>query len=366
MLEIRLKVPLSNAEELSVAYTPGVAEPCREIAKNPQKAYDYTIKRNTVAVVTDGSAVLGLGNIGGLAGLPVMEGKCALFKRFADIDAFPICLDTQNVEEIIQTVKNIAPSFGGINLEDISAPRCFEIERRLIGELPIPVFHDDQHGTAIVVLAALLNALKVVRKSLENVKIVINGAGAAGLAIADFLLQYGAKHAMILDTKGLIYDGRHDLNPEKARLAKKTNLEKVSGDLSAALKGADVFIGISVGNLVTQQMARSMAKDAIIFAMANPIPEIMPEDAKKAGVRIVATGRSDYPNQVNNVLAFPGIFRGCFDAGARKITLKMKVSAAEALARMIKKPQENKIIPGVFDEGVTAAVAKAVMTAASI
>lgn len=360
-LEIHSKVPLVNKEDLSKAYTPGVAAPCIEISKNPSLAYKYTIKANTVAVVSDGTSVLGLGDIGGLAGLPVMEGKCLLFKRFANVDAFPICLDTKNPDEVIKTVKNIAPSFGGINLEDIAAPNCFYIEEKLKDELPIPVFHDDQHGTAIVILAGLINALKVVGKKLSDARIIIAGAGAAGIATARLLLHEGVKHIILSDRKGLIYEGRDDLNPYKERIAKLTNRELLKGDLAAGMNGTDVFIGVSHAHIADRKMVRGMAKNPIVFAMANPTPEIMPEEALKGGAKIIATGRSDYPNQINNVLAFPGIFRGALDCRARYITDKMKVAAAHALAKMVKKPTPSKIIPGVFEEGVADAVAQAVI-----
>ncbi|MBP9718427.1 NADP-dependent malic enzyme [Candidatus Gracilibacteria bacterium] len=360
---IQLKVPLRNREDLSVAYTPGVAAPCMEIAKDPVLAYQYTQKANTVAVITDGSSVLGLGNIGGLAGLPVMEGKCILLKRFANVDAFPICLNTQNPDEIIKTIKHIAPSFGGINLEDIAAPNCFYIEEQLKEAVDIPVFHDDQHGTAIVILAGLFNALKVVKKELKSAKIVIAGAGAAGIATARLLIHEGAGDIILTDRKGTIYEGRDDLNLYKEKIAKFTNKERVIGTLADALKGADVFIGVSHAHIADRHMIKTMNKDAIVFPMANPTPEIMPEEALAGGARIIATGRSDYPNQINNVLAFPGIFRGVLDCRARYITDKMKVAAAYALAGMVKKPTAEKIIPGVFDKGVAETVAKAVKKA---
>jgi len=348
-LETGLKIQLNTKHDLSLYYTPGVAEPCRKIAEDPSKVYDYTFKGNTVLVVSDGSAVLGLGNIGPKAALPVMEGKCALFKKFGDVDAFPIVLDTQDTEEIIKTVKNIAPGVGGINLEDISAPRCFEIERRLIEELDIPVFHDDQHGTAIVILSGLINALKVVEKKKENVKIVINGAGAAGLATCKLLLKYGFKNISILDSIGLIFEGRENLNEEKLEFAKLTNRDMVSGDLSVAIQNADIFIGVSKPKLLTQDMVKTMAKDFIIFAMANPEPEIMPDLALEAGARIVATGRSDFPNQINNVLVFPGLFRMIFDKKIRQITDKIKIEFAEKLATRVGEDElcEEKIVMGV-------------------
>lgn len=355
-----IKVPLSNRDDLSIAYTPGVAAPCSAIAKEPELAFSHTIKGNTVAVITDGTAVLGLGNIGALAGLPVMEGKCLLLKKFADVDAFPICLATQDPDEIIRTIKNIAPSFGGINLEDIAAPNCFYIEEQLKEAVSIPVFHDDQHGTAIVILAGLINALKVVKKDLAKAKIVIAGAGAAGIATARLLLIEGAGEIILTDRKGIIYEGRDDLNLYKERIAKLTNRNRVMGTLADALKAADVFIGVSHAGIATRAMVRTMNTDAIVFAMANPVPEITPEEAIKGGARIIATGRSDYPNQINNVLAFPGIFRGVLDARARYITEKMKIAAAHALAKLVKKPTAEKIVPGVFDKGVAEAVAKAV------
>lgn len=363
-LEVRSKVPLHAKEDLSTAYTPGVAAPCLEIAKKPVLAYRYTIKANTVAVVTDGSAVLGLGNIGGLAGLPVMEGKCLLFKQFAGVDAFPICLATQEPDEVVRAIKQIAPSFGGINLEDIAAPNCFYIEEKLKEEIDIPVFHDDQHGTAIVILAGLINALKVVGKKLSSAKIVIAGAGAAGIATARLLVHEGANHIILTDRKGIIFEGRDDLNMYKERIAKHTNRGMMKGDLAQAMKGADVFIGVSHSHIADRKMVRSMASNAIVFAMANPTPEIMPEEALAGGAKIIATGRSDYPNQINNVLAFPGVFRGILDSRARYITDKMKVVAAHAISRLVKKPTAEKIIPDVFDRRVAPAVAKAVSSLA--
>ncbi|KKP37453.1 MAG: malic enzyme, malate dehydrogenase (oxaloacetate-decarboxylating) [Candidatus Peregrinibacteria bacterium GW2011_GWF2_33_10] len=359
-LEIKLKVPLESRDDLSTAYTPGVAEPCLRIAENPELAYKYTEKSNLVAVVSDGSAVLGLGNIGGLAGYPVMSGKACLFKRFANVDAVPICLDTQDPEEIIRVVKAIAPTFGGINLEDISAPRCFEVERRLIEALDIPVFHDDQHGTAIVVLAGLINALKIVNKKFKECTAVLSGAGSAGIAVCKILLDYGIKDVILCDTKGAIYDGRDSLNDEKIKYAKVTNKNKLSGNLETVLKGADIFIGMSKPDLLTAAMVKTMAKDSIVFALSNPNPEILPDEAKKGGARIVATGRSDFPNQINNVLAFPGIFRGALDARARKITNEMKIAAAEAIAGLIPYPTEDKIIPYALEMDVAKVVAEAV------
>ncbi len=361
-LEIKSKVPLNNKKDLSLAYTPGVAASCLEIAKNPKDIYKYTIKGNSVAVITNGTAVLGLGNIGANAALPVMEGKCLLFKKFADIDAYPICLDSQNSEEIIKTVKLLAPGFGGINLEDIKAPECFEIERQLIKELDIPVFHDDQHGAAIVVLSALINALKVVKKKIGDVKIIVNGAGAAGLSTAELLLDYGAKNIIIIDRKGTIYQGRTGLNPIKKEIAKKTNLKKVKGKLGDVIEGKDIFIGFSVSKVFKKEWVSKMAKKSIIFAMANPVPEIMPNEAKKEGAFIVATGRSDFPNQINNILAFPGIFRGLLDARIKKVTTKMMIRAAEAIASIVKKPNVNKIIPSVFNKQVVRKVAESIKT----
>ena len=360
-LEVVSKVPLKNIHDMSLFYTPGVAEPCKEIFKNPELAYSYTFKGNTIAIVTDGSAVLGLGNIGPLAGLPVMEGKCVLFKEFGDVNAVPICLDTQDTKEIINIIKALAPSFGGINLEDISAPRCFEIEEELIKTLDIPVFHDDQHGTAIVCLAGLINALKVVKKQVSKVKIVISGAGAAGTAITKLLLKYGFKNIILIDSKGIIFEGRKDLNSSKKEIAKLTNKEKIKGELKDALIGADIFIGVSKPNIATKQMIASMNKHAIVFAMSNPDPEIHPKDALLGGAKIVATGRSDYPNQINNVLAFPGIFKGALRARVKKITDKMKIAAAEALSSLVKNPNSNKIIPGIFDKGIADTVANIII-----
>lgn len=359
-LEIKSKVPLKNKRDLSLAYTPGVAEVCRVIAKNKKKIFDYTIKKNSVAVVTDGSAVLGLGNIGPEAALPVMEGKAILFKEFANVDAYPICLKTQKVEEIIKTIKAIAPGFGGINLEDICAPRCFIIEERLKKELAIPVFHDDQHGTAIVVLAGLINALKVVRKKINQVKIVISGAGAAGIAITKILLNYGAKNIILLDSQGTIYQGRKNLNFAKKEIAKKTNQNRIKGNLEQALNQADVFIGVSQGKILKPEWIKKMNAQPIVFAMANPIPEIMPAEAKKAGAYIVATGRSDFPNQLNNVLVFPGLFRGVLDNNIKQITEKMKLRAALALANYVKKPTSDKIIPSPLDKKVAQVIARSI------
>ena len=361
-LEIKSKVEIRNKDDLSLAYSPGVAEPCKEIAKDKELVYKYTPKGNMVAVISDGSSVLGLGNIGAEAAIPVMEGKAILFKEFAKVDAFPICLASQDLEENIKTIKNIAPVFGGINLEDIKAPECFIIEERL-QDLGIPVMHDDQHGTAIVVLAALINALKIAKKDISEVTIVTLGAGAAGLAICNLLLSYGAKHITICDSRGIIYEGREDLNEYKAKIAKVTNLEKKQGTLADAMKDKDVFIGVTKGNLVNQNMVRSMNKDPIIFAMANPNPEIMPNLAKEAGALVVATGRSDFPNQVNNVLAFPGIFRGALDVKATRITEAMKLAAAEALANHIENPTAENIIPNPLDRSTAPKVAKAVADA---
>jgi len=355
-LEISSKVSLENMADLSTHYTPGVAEPCRVIAKDPEEAYNLTPKGNMVAVITDGSAVLGLGNIGGLAGFPVMEGKSLLFKKFAGIDAIPICLGTQDTEEIIRTVLNISPQFGGINLEDISAPRCFEIEKRLDAKLPIPVFHDDQHGTAIVVLAGLINAFKVLPRS--NPKIVISGAGAAGVAITKLLYKYGFHHIVVCDSSGALRGGRERMNESKDDLVKLVGGH--DGSLADVLVSADVFIGISAPGIVSKDMVSTMAKDPIVFAMSNPDPEITYEDAKAAGAKIIATGRSDYPNQVNNALAFPGVFRGALDNRVSSITDDMKIAAAEALANLITEPTADKIIPSIFDEGVMEAVAGAI------
>ncbi|HNW37902.1 MAG TPA: NADP-dependent malic enzyme [Methanosarcina vacuolata] len=365
VLEVASKVSLQTIHDLSVAYTPGVAEPCRKIVKDPELAYLYTLKRNTIAVITDGSAVLGLGNIGPYAALPVMEGKAIIFKEFAGIDAFPICLDTQETEEVIKAVKYLAPAFGGISLEDISAPRCFEIEERLREELDLPVMHDDQHGTAIVVFAGLLNALKIVNKKLNELRIVISGLGAAGVAIFRFLVRAGANPARILvcDSKGLVYEGRKNgMNPVKEEIARLTNHGKLKGGLENALPGADLFIGVSVGGIISEEMVRSMAKDAIVMAMANPLPEIMPDAAKRAGARVVATGRSDFPNQLNNCLSFPGVFKGALSTCARKITPEMEIAAARALSEVVTLSElsEDYIIPDPLDRRVVPAVAKAV------
>lgn len=365
-LEVVSRVPLQTKEDLSTAYTPGVAAPCLEIAKDPEKAYVYTRKNNLVAVVSDGSAVLGLGNIGGLAGMPVMEGKSILFKKFGGVDAFPICLDTQDTQEIIDTVTNIAPCFGGINLEDISAPRCFEIEKALIERLNIPVFHDDQHGTAIVVLAAVVNSLKIVGKELAKVRICISGAGAAGSAICRLLLAAGAEDIVVTCSKGVIYNGMEGLDPFKKELSTLINHRGVKGGLKEAIQGCDVFIGVSKAGLLTGEMVESMAKDAIIFAIANPTPEIFPDEAKKHGAKVVGTGRSDYPNQINNVLVFPGFFRGVLDARVTKITERMKINAAYALAALVKDDElsSDYVLPGAFDKRVASAIAQSVMQTA--
>lgn len=360
-LSVASKVALETREDLSTAYTPGVAAPCLEIQKDKANAYTYTAKGNLVAVVTDGTAVLGLGDIGPEAAMPVMEGKAALFKAFGGVDAFPICLATKNTEEIIETVKRIAPVFGGINLEDISAPRCFEIERRLEEELDIPVFHDDQHGTAIVVTAALLNALKLVGKKMEEIRVVLNGPGSAGMAIAKMLLHAGVKHMLICDKEGILAEGRGNMLPHTTELARLTNPAGRTGVLADAVKGADVFIGVSAAGALKPEMVKSMNRDAIVFAMANPTPEISYEEAIAAGARIMATGRSDYPNQINNVLVFPGIFRGALDARARDITYPMKLAAAHAIAGLIEEQElrEDYIIPSAFDKRVAKAVADA-------
>ena len=359
-IEVIPKVPLRNREDLSLAYTPGVAEPCRAIA-NGSDPGEFTVIPNTVAVVTDGSAVLGLGDIGARAGMPVMEGKCVLFKALAGVDAFPILIDTKDVDKIVETVKLISAGFGGINLEDISAPRCFEIERRLKEELDIPVFHDDQHGTAVVTLAGLMNALKLVGKEFKEIKVAISGAGAAGIAIAKLLRHVGVGEIVVSDSRGIIHPGREDLNPYKREIA-EYNVHGIEGDLGRALEGADVFIGVSVGGIVKREMVERMADDAIVFAMANPVPEITPEEAKKAGARIVATGRSDYPNQINNVLGFPGIFRGALDVRARDISLGMNIAAAKAIASVLSEEEisEERIIPSPLHPEVYPKEARAV------
>ena len=365
-IEVQATVPVASREDLSLAYTPGVAQPCLEIQKDLEKSYDLTRRHNLCAVITDGSAVLGLGDIGPEAGMPVMEGKCVLFKAFGGVDAFPLCVKTQNVDQFVETVYNISGSFGGINLEDIAAPRCFEIERKLKEKCDIPIFHDDQHGTAVITLAGLTNALKVVGKRKEDVRIVTSGAGAAAVSIVKLLLSAGYRHVTMCDRKGAIYAGREGLNWIKEEMAQVTNLEKKAGSLADMLVGADVFIGVSAPGTVTTEMVKTMNKDAVIFACANPTPEIFPEDAKAGGAAVVATGRSDFPNQINNVLAFPGIFRGTFDARARDINEEMKMAAAKALADLIG-PEElgaDYIIPQAFDQRVGPAVAKAVAGAA--
>ena len=361
-LETVSKTPVRTREDLALVYTPGVAEPCKIIAKDPAAAYTYTMKANTVAVVSDGSAVLGLGNIGPKAAMPVMEGKAVLFKEFGGVNAVPICLDTQDTEEIIKAVTWLAPAFGGINLEDISAPRCFEIEERLKETLDIPVFHDDQHGTAIVVLAGIINALKVVGKKKEDCRVVVNGAGSAGVAITRLLLTYGFSNIIMCDKSGILCDGAEGLNWMQEKMVKRTNLAHETGSLTDALKGADIFVGVSAPGIVTEEMVASMNSDAILFAMANPVPEIMPDLAKKAGARVVGTGRSDFPNQVNNVVAFPGIFRGALEGHAKQITDKMKLAAANAIAALVSDEElnENNIMPEAFDPRVADVVADAV------
>lgn len=366
-LSVEVKMPLNNMKDLSLAYSPGVAEPCKQIHAHPHQVYDYTIKGNLIAVVSDGTSVLGLGDIGPEAAMPVMEGKAALFKAFAGIDAVPICLDTKDPEEIIRTVKLLQPAFGGINLEDIASPNCFYIEERLKKEMNIPVFHDDQHGTAIVTAAGLLNSLKLVNKKIDEIKVVINGAGAAGIAIIKLLLKMGVKDMIMCDTKGAIYEGRQEgINPLKESVSKITNKNKLKGSLSDVIAGADVFIGVSSAGALTMEMVKTMAYDSIIFAMANPVPEIMPEDAKAAGARVIGTGRSDLPNQVNNVLAFPGIFRGALDVLATDINDEMKEAAVKAIAGLINTDElaENYVIPGPLDSRVVPAVRAAVAKAA--
>ena len=366
-IEVVTRVPVENKDDLSLAYTPGVAQPCLEIQKNVDKSYDLTRRWNMCLVVTDGSAVLGLGNIGPEAGMPVMEGKCVLFKAFGDVDAFPLCIKSNDVDEIVNTIYLISGSFGGVNLEDISAPRCFEIEKKLKEKCDIPIFHDDQHGTAIITLAGLTNALKVVGKKKEDVRIVMNGAGAAAISIARLLLTAGFKDITLCDRKGAIYEGRPEgMNPVKDEMAKVTNLAKKSGSLAEMLVGADVFIGVSAPGAVTTEMVKTMNKDAVVFACANPTPEIFPDDAKAGGAKVVSTGRSDFPNQINNVLAFPGIFRGAFDVRAKEINDEMKLAASEALANLITDEELSPeyIIPKAFDKRVGPAVAKAVAEAA--
>ncbi len=361
-LETVAKSKVNSREDLAIAYTPGVAEPCKVIAEDKSKAYTYTWKSNTVAVVSDGSAVLGLGNIGPYAAMPVMEGKCVLFKEFGNVNAVPVCLDTQDTEEIIATVKNIAPGFGGINLEDISAPRCFEIEERLKKELDIPVFHDDQHGTAIVVLAGIINGLRVTGKKKEDCRVVVNGAGSAGIAITKLLLTYGFSHITMCDREGIIGKDYPDLNYMQRKMAEVTNLEQASGTLADALRGADIFVGVSAPGIVSAEMVSSMNKDAILFAMANPMPEIMPDIAKAAGAKVVGTGRSDFPNQINNVIAFPGIFKGALEGHASQITEEMKLAAAESLAALVSDEELNEdfIMPEAFDPRVAEVVSAAV------
>ena len=361
-IETTAKAHVNSREDLAIAYTPGVAEPCKVIAQDPEAAYKYTMKANTVAVVSDGSAVLGLGNIGALAAMPVMEGKAVLFKEFGGVNAVPICLDTQDTEEIIKSVVNIAPAFGGINLEDISAPRCFEIETRLKELLNIPVFHDDQHGTAIVVLAGIINALKVTGKKKEDCRVVVNGAGSAGVAITKLLLTYGFPHITMCDINGIISKNSPNLNWMQQQMTEVTNLEERTGTLADALKGADIFVGVSAPNIVSKEMVASMNKDAILFAMANPVPEIMPDLAKEAGAKVVGTGRSDFPNQVNNVVAFPGIFKGALEERATQITEEMKLAAANAIAGLVPEEElnENNILPEAFDPRVADTVSKAI------
>ncbi len=365
-IEVTSRAAITNRDELSVAYTPGVAEPCIEISKNVDLSYKYTRRSNLVAVITDGTAVLGLGDIGPEAGMPVMEGKCALFKTFADVDAFPLCVRSKDVDEIVNCIKLIAGSFGGINLEDISAPRCIEIERRLKEECDIPVFHDDQHGTAVVVLASVLNALKLVGKDISQIKAVVNGAGSAGMAITRLLVSRGLKNVIMCDKYGSLYRGNENMNDEQAKLAELTNPDNIDCDLTEAVKGADLFIGVSAPGMLTGEMVKSMAADPIVFAMANPVPEIMPDIAKEAGVRVIGTGRSDFPNQINNVLAFPGIFRGALDVRASDINDEMKIAAAEAIASIISDEELNEeyIIPDAFDKRVCEFVASAVAKAA--
>jgi len=365
-IEVKSKIKIETKEDLALAYTPGVAEPCRKIYENEENVYKYTAKGNMVAVVTDGTAILGLGDIGPKAGLPVMEGKAILFKEFANVDAFPICLDTKDVDEIVRTVQLISPGFGGINLEDISAPRCFEVEDKLKKILDIPVFHDDQHGTAIVVLAGLINATKVVGKKLEDLKVVVNGAGSAGTAISKLLLSSGVKNLIACDKVGILYRGMEKIDDAKTALTEITNPENIKGNLCDALVGADVFIGVSAPGIVTPEMVKSMNKDSIVFGMANPTPEIMPEEALKAGARVAGSGRSDYPNQVNNVLVFPGLFRGALDVRAKEINEEMKLAAAYAIANYIKDEDlnENNVIPSALDKGVATKVAEAIAKAA--
>ena len=365
-IEFVSRVPITNSEELSLAYTPGVAEPCLEIRKDYDKSFQLTRRNNLVAVITDGTAVLGLGDIGPEAGMPVMEGKCALFKEFGDVDAFPLCVRSKDVDEIVKTIYLISGSFGGINLEDISAPRCFEIERRLKEICDIPVFHDDQHGTAVIVAAAMLNALKIVKKDIKDIKVVMNGAGSAGIAIAKHIMNMGVQHITLCDSRGIICEGDSRLNSEKAEMAKITNREHLTGTLADAMKNTDVFIGVSAPNVVTEDMVKSMNENAIVFAMSNPTPEIMPDLAKNAGARVIGTGRSDFPNQINNVLAFPGIFRGALDCRAKEINEDMKVAASYAIASLVDESElcEDYILPKAFDKRVGKTVAEAVIAAA--
>ena len=359
-ISIESKMPLDTREDLSIAYTPGVAKPCEEIATDPSKAYDYTWKRNSVAVVSDGSAVLGLGNIGAEASLPVMEGKCVLFKKFAKVDAVPVVLDTQDPDEIISTVKAIAPTYGGINLEDIASPNCFKIEKELKKELNIPVMHDDQHGTAVVTLAGMINAMRVTGRELSDLKIVINGSGAAGVAIVRLLKHVGVQEIIMCDSRGILYEGRSEMNAVKKKMADITNHDQIKGSLKDAVNGADVFIGVSVPGVLSKEMVKSMKDDPIIFAMANPVPEIMPADAHEAGGHIIATGRSDFPNQINNVLAFPGLFRGALNARTSDFSYDMYIAAAYAIADCVDEPTPEEIIPSAFDKRVAQAVAGAV------
>ena len=365
-IEVISTVPINSSEDLALAYTPGVAEPCLEIQKDYDKSYELTRRNNLVAVITDGTAVLGLGDIGPEAGMPVMEGKCVLFKAFGDVDAIPLCVRSKNVDEIVETVRLLAGSFGGVNLEDISAPRCFEIEKKLKECCDIPIFHDDQHGTAVITLAGVINALKVVGKKIEDIKIVTSGAGAAGIAIIKLLISMGLKNVIMTDRKGAIYEGREGLNPIKEEMAKITNAAHEKGTLAEVIKGADVFIGVSAPGIVSEDMVRSMNKDAIVFAMSNPTPEIMPDLAKSAGARVIGTGRSDFPNQINNVLCFPGIFRGALDCRAKEINDEMKVAAAYAIASIVdeKELREEYILPYAFDKRIGQTVAQAVMDAA--
>ena len=365
-IEVISRAPVTCKKDLTLAYTPGVAEPCLAIQKDVDLSYKYTRRWNMVAVVTDGTAVLGLGDIGPEAGMPVMEGKCVLFKTFGDVDAFPLCIRSKSVEDIVRTVELLAGSFGGVNLEDISAPRCFEIERRLKASCDIPIFHDDQHGTAVVTLAAMLNALKITGRSIQDISVVINGSGAAGIAVTRLLMSMGLKKVILCDTKGAIYEGRDNLNPEKEDMARISNLEHKKGSLADVIRGADVFIGLSAPGVVTSDMVRTMAKDPIIFAMSNPVPEIMPEEARAAGARVIGTGRSDFANQINNVLAFPGIFRGALDVRASDINDAMKIAAAHAIAEIITAEELNPeyIIPAPFDPRVGKAVAAEVAKAA--